>query len=251
MFVEDGEDSNEDSTTNDEEQSEGTDNTPSSDELTPEQIEKALSSETGRRLLQSEADKRQAAYERRARTERAAEVEKLRKQREDQELLDLAEREDYAGLGERTAQSLQKQRQLAEAAQQVTGAIEGVVKEHPEFRTIGEERMTELYEAVASRGGSVVDFMVDLAKEKESQGVKSALAEAKQEFSTELEAKLAEFGLSKRTEEGGPDAEVSGGGTPAGNLSDEDKILERWNSGDPSMDIKEVRPILKKRGIEV
>src|SRR3972149_2001982 len=108
--------------------------------LTDEQIASLVKDERLAKIIQSEADKRAATIEKRMRSEQANRLDALKRQRENDELLTLVDNEDYEGLGERTAKTLQEQRTMQAAAVQFSGALEGILKEHPEFRGLGSDK---------------------------------------------------------------------------------------------------------------
>ena len=212
--------------------------------LTDEQIASLVKDERLAKIIQSEADKRAATIEKRMRSEQANRLDALKRQRENDELLTLVDNEDYEGLGERTAKTLQEQRTMQAAAVQFSGALEGILKEHPEFRGLGQDKIDEVYQEVITNQGNVVDFMLGLSKARETQAIEVSIATAQKSFAAELDAKLAEYGLSRREKEGGPDENVSG---TTGNAAtaDEDALLEN-----PDTPTKVLKEILSKRGIQ-
>jgi hypothetical protein len=136
---------------------------------------------------------------------------------------------------------------VREAASQISGTIEGVLAEHPEFRVLGNDKIEEIRQDLIGKGGNVVDFMVALSNERQSKAVEDAARRAADAALEEVDAKLVEAGLKKRSEEKGPDEDVSGaGGTSGGDTRTEDEIL-----ADPSTDIPTLEKILKERGIKV
>ena len=227
--------------TTDETTSDATDKTVT---LTDEQIASLVKDERLAKIIQSEADKRAATIEKRMRVEQSQRLAASKAQREQDELLSLVDDEDYEGLGKRTAQTLQSTRSMQDAAVQFTGALEGILKEHPEFRGLGQDRIDEVYQDVIDKQGNVVDFMIGLSKARESQAIEVSIATAQKAFAAELDAKLTEYGLSRRDKEGGPDENVSGA---TGNVAtaDEDALLEN-----PNTPTKVLKEILAKRGIQ-
>lgn len=213
--------------------------------LSDEQIAELVKDERLARLIQSEADKRAATIEKRIRAEQSNRLDALKRQREQDELLSLVDNEDYAGLGERTAKTLQEQRTMQAAAVQFSGALEGILREHPEFRSLGQDKIDEISADVVTKEGNVVDFMLGLSAAKQEQAVQASIAAAQKTFAAEMDAKLAEYGLSRREKEGGPDETVSGA-TGSVATADEDKIL-----ADPSTSTKVLKEILHRRGIQV
>ena len=130
------------------------------------------------------------------------------------------------------------------AAVQFSGALEGILKEHPEFRGLGQDKIDEIYQDVVTKEGNVVDFMLGLSRAREMQAIEVSIATSQKAFSAELDAKLAEYGLSRREKEGGPDITVSGT-TGSVATADEDALLTN-----PDTPIKVVKEILSKRGIQ-
>lgn len=229
--------------------SDGTDETPKAP--TEAEIEAFLDSEGGKKALQSEADKRQATYERRMQVDRRDEMARLRQQREDAELMELVDADDTQGLGERAAESLRQRRQLAETAELLSGAQENVLKEHPEFQVLGGVKIDEIFQGVKEKKGSVIDFMLALTNEKQKLAFSPLLEEATEKMGKELDARLVEAGLKKREEEESTDESVSGSTPRKTDATGDDALIERWNEGDPSVTREQVLPILRKRGIEI
>ena len=215
--------------------------------LTDEQIEALKSDERFQRVVQSEADKKTATIEKRLKTEQQSQIASLRQRQQADELQSLVDAEDYEGLGQRRAEEIKKQRTLSEAAAQISGTIEGVLTEHPEFRVLGNDKVEEIRQATADKGGTVVDFMVALSNARQTLAVGSAVEQASVGLLKEVDARLVSAGLKKRSEESGPDANVSGAsGTARGDTRTEDEIL-----GDPNTEVPVLEEILKKRGIKV
>ena len=197
--------------------------------------------------VQSEKDKAVATIQRRQTQDRQSEIAKLRQQREQDELERLVDSGDTDELGVRQAESIKHQRTMRDAASQVSGTIEGVLAEHPEFRVIGNDKIEEIRQDLVSKGGTVVDFMVALANERQGLAVGVAAKEAAEVALKEVDARLVEAGLKKRSEDKGPDENVSGaGGTSGGDTRTEDEIL-----ADPDTELPVLEKILKERGIKV
>jgi len=215
--------------------------------LTDEQFEALGKDERFQRMVQSEADKKTATIEKRMKQDQQAETVRFRQRRQDDELQSLVDAEDYEGLGQRQAESIKQQRTMRDAASQISGTIEGVLAEHPEFRVIGTDKIEELRQGLVDKGGTVVDFMVALSNERQSKAVGDAIKQATDAAMTEVDARLVEAGLKKRSEEKGTDENVSGaGGTAGGDTRTEDEIL-----ADPSTPIPTLEKILKERDIKV
>ena len=227
--------------TTDETTSDATDKTVT---LTDEQIASLVKDERLAKIIQSEADKRAATIEKRMRVEQSQRLAASKAQREQDELYALVDDADTETLGQRTLKSLQDKRTMETAAVQFSGALEGILKEHPEFRGLGQDRIDEVYQDVIDKQGNVVDFMIGLSKARESQAIEVSIATAQKAFAAELDAKLTEYGLSRREKEGGPDETVSG---TSGNVAtaDEDALLEN-----PNTPTKVLKEILAKRGIQ-
>jgi len=215
--------------------------------LTDEQFEALGKDERFQRMVQSEADKKTATIEKRMKQDRQEETARFRQQRQDDELQSLVDAEDYEGLGQRQAETIKRQRTMRDAASQVSGTIEGVLAEHPEFRILGNDKIEEIRQGLVDKGGTVVDFMVALANERQTKVVGDVAKQAAAEAVKEVDARLVEAGLKKRSEEKGPDENVSGaGGTSGGDTRTEDEIL-----ADPNTPISTLEEILKKRDIKV
>jgi len=215
--------------------------------LTDEQFAALAEDKRFKELMQSEADKRQRTWEKRQQRSQQERLADLRRTREDEELDSLVNTEDYEGIGRRTADVRRQQKTLREAASMVSSEIEGVLQERPEFRALGEDRIEEIRQEVGAKGGTVVDFMVALADERQGRVVGDAAQRAVEAALKEVDARLTAAGLAKRSEGEGPDANISGGG--GGTTSDsraEDEIL-----ADPNTPTETLEKILKGRGIKV
>ena len=202
--------------------------------LTEAQKQAFLDSDEYKKALQSEADKRQAAFEKRAQKEQAERFAALRRTREEEELMSLVDKEDYEGLGERTAQSIRQRKALADAASQVSGAIEGVLKEHPEYRVLGEDKINEIFDDVRGRGGSVIDFMLGLSEAKFQKQVGTYAEQTRLDTRKEMEAFLIENNLLKRSasaEDSGAISEVEQASTTTKGKLSRSEAMKAYGEG--------------------
>lgn len=200
-----------------------------------------------RKDVQIEKDKAVATIQRNQRKSQQERLADVRRSREDEELDSLVESDDMQGLGERTRDVRRQQKTLREAASMVSGEIESVLSEHPEFRAIGEDKIEEIRLDVGAKGGTVVDFAVALSREARTRDLAGVLDKAREDNQKDMEAFLVKRGLLKRSEEEGADETVSGaGGGTSSDSRTEDEILE-----DPNTPVPVLEKILKERGIKV
>lgn len=215
--------------------------------LTDEQFEALGKDERFQRMVQSEADKKTATIEKRMKQDQQTQLARFRQSRQDEELQSLVDAENYEALGQRQAEGIKQQRVERTVAAQISGRIEGVLAEHPEFRIIGIDKIEEIRQDLVDKGGTVVDFMVALANERQDKIVGDVAKQAADAAVKEVDARLVEAGLKKRSEEKGTDENISGaGGTSGGDTRTEDEIL-----ADPNTELPVLEKILKERGIKV
>lgn len=215
--------------------------------------DEAIRSELSR-LIQSEADKRASTIEKNLRRQLVDEAEARRKAAEDEELRALAKNRDFNDLGERVAGKLLEEDSRMKVAEEFTAGVERFLMENPEFRSIGEEKVQEVYTSIKSRNGSVLDLIVELSKEKANTSAASAYERARQENRQELEALLAEYGLQKRTQDAAegnaPSQGVSGQAGDRATTASDNEILDAYNRGE-DVPREKVLEILKKQGIDL
>lgn len=252
-MIEEDTDSTEDSTGDQNTDTEQTDGTNATDTkaLTKEQIAEFLSSDDGRKALQTEADKRQGTYERRMTTLQRQRDASLEQQRADAATQQLIDSDSLEELGQQTADQVRERALLQTAAGRVSSELETMLLERPDFKVLGEDLLSKIYTDVQKTGGGVIDLMTAIAGAKAQYDVTMALGLAKTDMLTELEARLAEAGLGKREDADSTSEDVSGSGsgsTPT-NKSDAD-LLEAFGNGE-DVDKSKVAAILRKQGIDV
>ena len=107
---------------------------------------------------------------------------------------------------------------LTKSATQVAAIIEDVVRQQPEFRSMGEDKIDEIYSQTQKEGGNVVDFTLALAKAKRDIDVaaatKTATETVAQTVKDEIEAALVAAGVKERSEN------VSEGDAPSKTITD-------------------------------
>jgi hypothetical protein len=143
-------------------------------------------------------EKRNAAAEQRKRDAAAAEqANAAEKQR-------LIDDKDEAGLLSFEADRLEETKVLSKAGTRVAAIIEDVVRQQPEFRSLGEDKVDEIYAQTEKAGGNVVDFTLALAKAKRDADVAAATKIATdtvaQTVKDEIEAALVAAGVKERSE---------------------------------------------------
>ena len=205
-------------------------------------LEELLKREDVRKAIQSEKD-REIAKERRTVEEKRrkeAQAEDLRAAESRKRRL--IEERDAEGLLNLEETELRETDELGKAVKTVSATIETVVKDHPDFASLGHDRIEEIYDDIRRGGGNVVDFTLRLAEERRRADVAKATKEATASIpdmvAKEVEAKLIEAGVIKRsaeTEKGNvPVEKVSGAGSPKqvqGDLTWE-QAADKYNDGE-------------------
>lgn len=184
--------------------------------------ERILQAEPVRRVIQSEKDKEIARHERQLKDEQKRKNEEERAKSEAETRERLAEDQDYAALGELDAKKIREDKQLSAAASRVAGVIEGVVRKHPDFARLGEEKIEDIHQSVLREGGNAIDFTLKLAEERRRLDVEEATAATTKtlddRIKAEVEAALAAAGVEMRSEQVAegktPSKSISGGGAP-------------------------------------
>jgi hypothetical protein len=101
-------------------------------------------------------------------------------------------------------QRLEETQALTRSATKVAAIIEDVVRQQPEFRSLGEDKVDEIYSSVEKDGGNVVDFTLALAKAKRDADVaaatKTATETVAQTVKDEIEAALVAAGVKERSD---------------------------------------------------
>lgn len=219
------------------------------DALTEEQRAKLLGSDKGREALQSEADKRQASYEKRMARERRTQVSQLSQQRADEATQRLIDEGDMEELGNQTREQVAERTALVKAASRVSNEMEAMLLERPEFRILGEDAMTKAYEKVQGSGGNLIDLQMELTNQllaKQGDTLSNTISERMQK---EMDARFTEAGLQKRSESKSGVTEDTTGGSVASGSQGEDDVLQRYGDGDDSLREQALK-ILKSRGVE-
>ena len=252
-MIEEDSDSTEDQDGDQNTDNQGNDGGNASDKaLTKEQIAEFLTSDDGRKALQTEADKRQGSFERRMEAIQRQRDAALTQQRADTATQTLIDSDSMEELGQQTADQVRERANLTQAAGRVSAELEQMLLERPEFRVLGEDLLGKIYADTQKAGGGVIDLVTNVAAAKSQYDVTIALGLAKDDMLKEVEARLADAGLAKRKTDDSTSEEVSGGGSgaPPMNKSDAD-ILEAFGNGDPDVDTSKVAEILRKQGIDV
>lgn len=174
-------------------------------------LDKILEREDLTRHLQSLKDREASRIENKLRTEATTRAEQARKDAEAAERAALLQEEDYDGLGRKTADQMREESAFLEAAQKISSSVENALKEHPEYRVLGEDAIEQVFNEVRSKNGNIVDFQVALSQKRREHDVSALGEQLRKEQREELEALLTERGLGKREEAAAAgDAVVSG-----------------------------------------
>jgi hypothetical protein len=197
-----------------------------------------------KRQIQSEKDKEIARERRRAQDETQRRAEEIRRVTEESSKQKLVEEGDYEGLGKLEAERLAENKRLAKYASTFSATVEQIVKGHPEYSSIGEDRMEEIFSEVKRANGNIVDFTARLAEERRTQEVdrvrKESGANVSDLVKSEVEARLAELGLADRSKAlntgEAPSTGVSGstGPKPSKESIRYDQASEKFGAGDMS-----------------
>ena len=130
----------------------------------------------------------------------------------------LIDDKDSDGLLSFEASKLEENRVLSRAGTKVAAIIEDVVRNQPEFRALGEDKIDEIYSSTEKEGGNVIDFTLALAKAKRDTDVaaatKTATEAVAQTVKDEIEAALVAAGVKERS------VDVEEGNAPSKNISD-------------------------------
>jgi hypothetical protein len=161
-------------------------------------LESVLEREDLNRHLQSLKDREASRIENKLRQEAADRAEQARKDAEALERRQYLEEEDYDALGRKEADRMREEQAYLEAATKISASVETALKQHPEFRVLGEETIEQVYNDVRSKGGNIVDFTTALSEKRRQHDVSSLGEQLRKEQREELEALLTERGLGKR-----------------------------------------------------
>lgn len=161
-------------------------------------LERILEREDLTRHLQSLKDREAARIESKLRQEALQREAESRRATELAERATLLEQEDYDALGRKTAEQMREEQSLLDAAAKVSASVEQALREHPEYRVLGEDVIDQTYNDVRAKGGNIVDFQIALAGRKHDLSVKTLAEQLRKEQREEFEAILTERGLTKR-----------------------------------------------------
>ncbi|MEK0326608.1 MAG: hypothetical protein QQN63_12995, partial [Nitrosopumilus sp.] len=202
-----------------------------------------MKSESVRRAIQSEKDKELARESRkRLEQDRAASIAET-------ERLDRAEKQalidegDLKGLGQKEADKIAQEKLDSESATRVDKVIETTLRNNPEFQSLGEDKIDEIYRETIRSKGNVVDFSTALSREKTRQSVDAAVVESTKGLDEKVaeivEARLIEAKLIERSDASKGDAPNSAITADTANrsnikLDSKEEISLAYGSGDIS-----------------
>lgn len=156
-----------------------------------------------KRQIQSEKDKEIARERRRIQDEAQRKADEIRRVNEESTKRKFVEEGDYESLGKLEAERLAENERLAKYASTFSSTVEKIVKSHPEFSSIGEDKMEQIFADVKATGGNIVDFTAKLAEERRIQEIEKVKRESgtnvAELIKAEVEARLAELGLEDRS----------------------------------------------------
>ncbi len=203
-----------------------------------------LDSDSFKRAVQSATDKGIAAERRRisedARKRSALEAQKAA----EEERRRLIELEDLEGLGQLELERIREADTLLKAAEKMTATLEEIVRQDPDLRVLGDDRMTEIYDSVRRQGGSIHDLEKELWLARGKLDVDAAIAKTsktiEERVAQEVEAALARAGVEQRTErvKTGQSASesISGGATARPSQEEEtyESMSKKFGEGETS-----------------
>ena len=172
--------------------------------LDREDIRKAiLGDDSIKRAIQSEKDKEIARDKRRINDESRKREEAIIAQKDSEKRQQLISDGKGDELITFENEKLLESQNLTKSATKVAKIIEDVVRGTPEFRSLGEEKIDEIYSQIEKDGGNVVDFTLALSKERRDVDVKAATEAVtntvKDTVTAEIEAALVAAGLKERS----------------------------------------------------
>ncbi len=216
--------------------------------------EALLGSESVRREIQSQKDKELARDNRKRFEDDRARVNADTARLDAEEKAQLIKDGDGDALLKREATKLAKDKLDSDANSRVGRIIEDTLRTSPEFSSLGEDKIAEIYSEISRTGGNVVDFTTALSKEKTSQAVKVATADLATDMDSKIkeavEAQLADAGVKKRSDAAsdgdGPSKGISDDTLNRANikLDSEEDISLAYGNGD--IDGKEFEARIKK-----
>lgn len=223
-------------------------------ELTDEEI---LSTPAVQRMLQSMKDKEAARIERKYREQVSAAQRRLAEEAEEEELERLEADGAFDDIGRRAVESKRlakiQREAYGQAANDVTAFIREKLFSRQEIQSLGKETLDSLINTVEEEGGSIVELIPAIFNAIREKEVKEQVEEVRASLLKEVDAKLLEAGLTKRSESAAsgnaPSPSVERGGTvPARTSASDDEYVARFaetGEGDPD----KVRAILTKQGV--
>ncbi len=174
--------------------------------LSREDIQETLmKSESVRRAIQSEKDKELARESRRRLEDDRVRAEVESKRLDEEEKRQLIVDGDGDALLKREANKLDQKTLDQESATRIDKIIETTLRNNPEYESLGEDRIDEIFRDTITAKGNVVDFSTALSREKTKQAVAAAESVAGASLTDKIaeavELKMQEAGLIKRSEE--------------------------------------------------
>jgi hypothetical protein len=222
-------------------------------ELKPASIEDVLNSEEVRKHIQSEKDKEIAKERRRGQEEMKKRDRDETNRRIEAEKRRLLDEEDYEGLGKYVAEEDGRSKELLEAAAIFKETGEQYIREHPDYQTLGDDRVAEIIDDVKRKGGNVFDIQVELARAigefKFKDATSKATATIEERIKQEVEAALTSAGVTKReqqVQEGQTASNnISGGGGAKTSTQEKTYAQASTEYGDGDMSWEEFAPYKK------
>ncbi len=161
---------------------------------------------------------------------------------------------DGDALLKRESAKLEKDKLDSDASSRVGRIIEDTLRTSPEFQSLGEEKIQEIYSDISRTGGNVVDFTTALSREKTKQSVALATADATKDLDSkiqeQIDAALADAGVKKRSadsEKGdAPSDDISDGTVNRANIKLDEKEDVSLAYGNGDISTKEFKARMKK-----
>lgn len=114
---------------------------------------------------------------------------------------------------------LEERELLTQSASKVARIIEDVVRQQPEFRSLGEDKIDEVYAQIEKDQGNVIDFTLALSRARRDVDVatatKAATDSVRDTMKAEIDAALVEAGVKERS------ANVEEGNAPSNAITND------------------------------
>lgn len=187
-----------------------------------------------RRMVQAEADRREARRMREERNQKERSEEQARRLERERRLQELEERGDYETLGKEKIAEERANKSYQEGFKAAALSIEQALARVDKVTELGDETLNRLYFEVMESKGDLVDYIGKLMGEAASRARDAALKDAKAELSKEAEAAGVEEAAAQRAESGSPEAALARAGSLKLKQMSHEQRREAYVNGDIS-----------------